>query len=396
MTAGDYQAGQCPVCGSTAVTHMLSIPAIPVMCNVQWPSRTQAETAPRGNVDLLFCSGCGHVFNGLFDPSKIDYVGDYENALHYSPRFQQFSNTLASRLVGKYQLRRSTIVEIGCGTGFFLAMLCSLGDNEGYGFDPGYSAVPGSSVPGGVTITANEFSEEYAHIDPSFVTCRHVLEHVADPLAFLQTLRKLLTRRREVPVYFEVPSMNYSFREAGIWDVIYEHFSYFTTDSLSTIFSSAGFSVNNIQHCFGDQFIGIEAIARKNPAEIHMPPSGELRSLGGLAARFGKLSSSKVRKWNEWLHALSKRGGKAVIWGAGSKGVAFLNIADEDRTIEYAVDLNPSKHGRYVAGTAQEIVAPNYLEHLRPEHVLITNPLYDGEIRQMLADRDVAAEVSCV
>jgi FlaA1/EpsC-like NDP-sugar epimerase len=107
-------------------------------------------------------------------------------------------------------------------------------------------------------------------------------------------------------------------------------------------------------------------------------------------------SSSKVQKWNEWLHTLRKRGGKAVIWGAGSKGVAFLNIADEDRTIEYAVDLNPSKHGRYVAGTAQEIVAPNYLEHLRPEHVLITNPLYDGEIRQMLADRDVAAEVSCV
>jgi SAM-dependent methyltransferase len=366
------------------------------MCNLRWPSRTLAEAAPRGGVDLLFCSGCGHVFNGLFDSSKIDYIGEYENALHYSPRFRRFSDQLAARLIGTYQLRKSTIVEIGCGTGVFLATLCSLGNSEGYGFDPGYTAVPGASAPGDVTIIANEFSEQYADIDPAFVICRHVLEHVPDPVAFLQRIRKLLTLRRDVPVYFEVPSMNYSFQEAGIWDVIYEHFSYFTIDSLATIFSSAGFLVKRIEHCFGDQFIGIEAIARRKPGENCMPPAGDMRLLTTLAAQFGKLYSSKVRQWQEWLYALSKRGDKAVIWGVGSKGVTFLNIADGDGAIQYAVDLNPAKQGRYVAGTGQKIVAPNYLEHLRPEHVLITNPLYIGEIRQMLADRDIVAEVSCV
>jgi SAM-dependent methyltransferase len=336
------------------------------------------------------------VFNGLFDPAKIDYVGDYENALHYSPRFQRFSDNLATRLIETYQLRKSTIVEIGCGTGEFLATLCRIGDNEGYGFDPGYSAMLANSASGGLTIIANEYSEEYADIDPAFVICRHVLEHVADPVAFLTRLCTLLTSHREVPVYFEVPSMDYSLREAGIWDVIYEHFSYFTSDSLATAFSSAGFSVINIQHCFGDQFIGIEAIARKNPADIRRASAGEMRSLAGLAEQYGKLYADKVRHWSEWLHALGERGGKAVIWGAGSKGVTFLNIADRDRTIQYAVDLNLAKQGRFVAGTGQEIVAPDYLEHLRPGYVLVTNPLYLGEIRQMLADRDVEAEVSCV
>lgn len=396
MTAGDCQTVQCPVCRSEEVTRMLSIPAVPVMCNVQWLSRMQAETAPRGCIDLLFCSGCGHVFNGLFDPSKIDYIGDYENALHYSPRFRQFSNQLAARLVKTYQLHKSSIVEIGCGTGNFLSTLCSHGDNEGYGFDPGYTALPGASLPYGVTLIASEYSEQYADIDPAFVTCRHVLEHVPDPVTFLQGLRKTLTLHREVPVYFEVPSMNYSFREAGIWDLIYEHFSYFTVESLATTFSSAGFLVKKIEHCFGDQFIGIEAIALGNPEVNNTPTTGDIRLLASSATQFGKLYDSKVQKWKEWLHVISKRGEKAVIWGAGSKGVTFLNIADGDRAIQYAVDLNPDKQGRYVAGTGQEIIAPEYLESVRSDHVLITNPLYVGEIRQMLADREITAEVFCV
>jgi len=396
MTARDYQTVQCPVCRSEEVTRMLSIPAVPVMCNVQWPSRMQAEMAPRGGIDLLFCSGCGHVFNSLFDPSKIEYIGDYQNALHYSPRFRQFSNQLAARLVKTYQLYKSSIVEIGCGTGDFLSTLCSHGDNEGYGFDPGYTALPGSSLPNGVTIIPNEYSEQYADIDPAFVTCRHVLEHVPDPVTFLQGLRKTLTLHREVPVYFEVPSMNYSFREAGIWDLIYEHFSYFTAESLDTTFSSAGFLVKKIEHCFGDQFIGIEAIALTSNEVNSTPTTGDTSSLASSAAQFGKFYNSKVHKWKEWVDAISKRGEKAVIWGAGSKGVTFLNIADGDRAIQYAVDLNPDKQGRYVAGTGQEIITPEYLEQVRPDHILVTNPLYVSEIRKMLSDREITAEVSCV
>jgi hypothetical protein len=190
--------------------------------------------------------------------------------------------------------------------------------------------------------------------------------------------------------------MNYSFQESGIWDIIYEHFSYFTSNSLATAFSGAGFLVKRIEHCFGDQFVGIEAIALRNPEANRTPSRSDVGSLASSAAQFGEHYDSKVQHWKEWLRAIRKCDEKAVIWGAGSKGVTFLNIADGDRTIQYAVDLNPAKHGRYIAGTGQEIVAPNYLENLRPKHVLITNPLYFGEIRQMLADRDIAAAVSCV
>lgn len=75
-----------------------------------------------------------------------------------------------------------------------------------------------------------------------------------------------------------------------------------------------------------------------------------------------------------------------MLWGAGSKGVMFLNLAGErTSTIVGAVDLNPRKHGKFIAGTGTPIIPPAELVRLRPDTVLVMNPLYEHEIRAELA-----------
>ncbi|MEZ5267937.1 MAG: hypothetical protein R2789_04985 [Microthrixaceae bacterium] len=54
-----------------------------------------------------------------------------------------------------------------------------------------------------------------------------------------------------------------------------------------------------------------------------------------------------------------------------------LSIQDE---IQYAVDINPHKQGMFMAGTGQEIVAPDFLATYRPDLVVIMNPVYLEEI----------------
>ena len=51
-----------------------------------------------------------------------------------------------------------------------------------------------------------------------------------------------------------------------------------------------------------------------------------------------------------------------MIWGAGSKGVAFLSMLGVGDEVDYAVDVNPGKHGMFMPGTGHEIVSPNRLE----------------------------------
>ena len=76
-----------------------------------------------------------------------------------------------------------------------------------------------------------------------------------------------------------------------------------------------------------------------------------------------------------------------ALWGSGSKGVTFLNLLDPGPVVQSVVDINPHKHGRFVAGTGHRVVAPEALIPDPPEMVVMTNPLYaleiEAEIRRM-------------
>ena len=67
-----------------------------------------------------------------------------------------------------------------------------------------------------------------------------------------------------------------------------------------------------------------------------------------------------------------------------------MKIEDE---IRYAVDINPFKHGTYMAGTGQEIVGPAFLKEEKPDVVIVMNPLYRNEISQTLAQMSLSPEI---
>ena len=82
------------------------------------------------------------------------------------------------------------------------------------------------------------------------------------------------------------------------------------------------------------------------------------------------------------IAAIEQAGRRWVIWGAGAKGVTFLNALGIEATrMPYIVDINPRKHARYVPGTAQEIVSPKRLVEYQPGYVFVMNPLYLDEVR---------------
>ena len=85
------------------------------------------------------------------------------------------------------------------------------------------------------------------------------------------------------------------------------------------------------------------------------------------------------------LKKLLDEGKRIVAWGAGARGVTFLNIFKDTR-IKYVVDINPHKQNMYVPGTGQKIVSPDFLKNYKPDYVILANPSYKQEIAGMLAD----------
>jgi hypothetical protein len=372
------RAVRCPVCGDDVGAPFVRIDSVPVHCNVLWPTRESALEAPRGDIHLTFCDGCGHVFNLAFDPSDTTYGEAYENSLHHSAVFQQYAASLVEDLVTRRDLRGRDIVEIGAGQGDFLQMLCSAGHNRGTGFDP--SALEASN-DGSVRLVAAPYDERFAGEPADVIVCRQVLEHIARPDEFVAMVRRVIGDRNGTWVVFEVPNGEWSFQRGGIWDVIYEHCGYFTPTSLATVFAAQGFAVDRLDAMFGGQFLLVEASVGTRSTPVADAAIGRIADD---VQRFGREYAEVVGRWRANLAELAFAGGTAVVWGAGSKGVSFLNAVDHAGAVRAAVDINPRKQGMHVPGTGQPIVGPEQLVSDPPDFVIAMNPNYRHEIRDRI------------
>lgn len=390
MTESTHETAHCPVCDSGDLSSCIRIPQVPVYCNVLHETREAARNSPKGDIDLRFCGRCGHLFNAAFDPARIDYSVDYENSLHYSERFQQYAQALAEHLIDIHGLRGKTVIEVACGQGDFLELLCALGGNRGIGFDPSHA--PGrSDTSSGVELTfiQDYYSEAYSDYQADLVCCRHALEHIDCPGGFLRTVRSAIGDR-PTPVFFEVPDALFTLRDLGIWDIIYEHCGYFSEASLQHVFLRNGFAVDRIETEFGGQFLalhGTPGISRVTA------PNRQPSDLAKLARRFADHYQAKVEGWGETLQRLRRDRRRAVLWGAGSKGVSFVNVMAATEEIGYLIDLNPYKDGRFVPGTGHEVRSPTFLADHRPDAVVVMNPLYVDEIGRDLRAMGLSPEI---
>jgi hypothetical protein len=369
---------------SSSLDLFFTMVEMPIYCNLLWSERQAAINCPKGDIKLAFCPKTGLISNIVFDPSKLDYDQDYENSLHYSPRFQAYAQSLAQDLVTRHQLNKKNIIEIACGKGDFLISLCEIGNNSGIGFDPSY--VPRAEhqpLADRVQFIQDYYSEKYQNYQADFICCRHALEHVPNPNDLLIPLRKAIGSSQDTIVFFEVPNALHTFRNMAVWDIIYEHCCYFVPASLVQAFVNHGFVVKRVEEVFEGQFLYLEAIpttAEKGSVEDQFEPLETVRQdLADFTSKF----TAKLNFWSEKLTHIAEKGKKAVVWGAGSKGVTFLNLLKQNNTIEYIVDLNPRKQGKYVAGSGQKIVAPEFLQQYKPDLIIIMNPIYEAEIQQL-------------
>jgi SAM-dependent methyltransferase len=345
---------------------------------------------------LAFCSTCGFIGNTAFEPSRLAYTQAYENSLDFSPKFQDYAQDLALQLIQRYELKHKTVIEIGCGKGEFLILLCKLGDNWGIGFDPTY--VPLSSHAGygdRINFIQDLYSQDYAHCQGDLICCRHTLEHVPKPTQLLQTLRHAIGDSN-TPVFFEVPNALYIFHQLAIWDIIYEHCCYFAPVTLAYAFAACGFQVQDVSDTFHGQFLCIEATPTNNRQGLTEKHANDVQQMAQDITTFTTAFECKLQTWREQLDTWTAQKQRIVVWGAGSKGVTFLNLLGAASQIDYVVDINPRKQGMYVAGTGQQIVSPEFLSTYQPNVVLVMNPNYADEIQQMTLNLGLNTELMCV
>lgn len=371
-----WPAGECPACGSRRpASQWYNFGALPAHAGALYDSRRQAINAPRGNIVLGVCGTCTYVGNTVFDESLIDYGSPYNLSLFGSVRYRKFAEKLAAELRDRFSLTGGLAVDIGAGGGEFLQILCG-SDVRGIGIEPGLRPQP--CTPN-ISIVREYFGTVPEEAEGSFYSCRHVLEHVARPAEFVGILRRRIGPRAGVPVYFEVPNMDWILRDEAYWNINYEHASYFTPHALSVMFSRRGFVVEEVREVFGGQYLGV--IARSRESDPGTIPTASV-NLGQIKA-FGTAYQRAAAYWRSTSKELQLE--STIGWCAGARAVAFFNTAGLSSSVPI-IDSNPARVGTFLPGTGQEIVGVDSLGSRTITTVLLTNPTFLREIQAEAAE----------
>jgi SAM-dependent methyltransferase len=388
----------CPACGVARLTVFFEEGNVPTNSCLLLDDPSESAAFPRGELQIAFCDSCGFITNTAFEPGRAEYSQRYEETQGFSAHFMAFAHELARRWVHDYDLANRTVLEIGCGKGEFLIEMARAGAGHCIGIDPGvHPERIDDPAAADIEWIADFYDQRYTHLDADVVICRHTLEHIPDVAEFMTTIRASIGDRPDTVVLFELPDVQRVLDEVAFWDMYYEHCSYFSLGSLARLFRRTGFEVVELSLEYDGQYLLIAARPSSVPAVGDpLPEEDDLARLRAGVDRFRTGYDELVGSWRARIAELKAGGGRAVIWGSGSKGVSFIsNLALGDE-LAAAVDINPHKWGKFMVGSSHEIIAPEALRTVAPDLVVAMNPVYIGEIGAQLDALGVSTELTAL
>jgi SAM-dependent methyltransferase len=392
-TIDQSQSPRCPICGTNNLHTFLELKGMPAQDGVVYATAEAAKDAPTGDISLGFCRDCCYIGNMAFDADKVGF-SEYRYSQHHSPKYQKHVDYVIAKLIDKRGIRKKTVVDVGCGDGYFLRKICAAGDNRGTGIDPSAIINVEQDIGDGrLTMIRDYYSGKYAHHRGDLVSCRHVIDELSSPRDILQTLSGSLADDATSIIYLEIPNAIRTLEQKLVWNIGYAKRSWFTAASIKALFGLCGLSVLEIEELFDGEYLGVTG---KRSVDTDNRAHQAVEMVGPLVAMLGDLErhfKSEVARWTARVAQLRERREKTAIWGAGMRGINFLSRFGNEAVFQKVVDINPERQGVYLPCSASYVESPDVLKAFSPDRIVLSNPNYKEEIRHQLADMGINCEL---
>jgi len=349
----------CRLCGNKfADASLLSLPDMPKA--VQNMPTSKAEAAAGVVLDVRQCSACGFV---QLTNDPVPYHKDVIRPGGVSKSMKARQHDQFKKFIERFSLAGKNILEIGSGSGEYLAILNELTVNA-FGMEHNAKFSKIANEKGLKTFKAypTDLSGPPDGIMFDAFISINVLEHVPDPGAFLRSCADLLTENGVAMI--SVPDFEFELDDNYLFSFMSDHLSYFSPDTLRNALSTNGFEV-------------VELFKNKE-LNVITAYVGKRRQcdLSAAKEKCHKINSDI----NNYMETILNSGGRIAIWGASHLAFSIIASSGIAKMLSYIVDSSPVKQGRFAPASGLEIFAPKHLREDTVNAVLIMCPEYSAEI----------------
>lgn len=379
--AGTRPAPSCRFCGSPLEVTFADLGMTP-------PSNAYLRAEELGRMEPFFplhahvCGACFLVQLEQFQ-SPDEIFGDYAYFSSYSESWLAHARRYAEMAVARFALDGdSQVIEVASNDGYLLQYFLGAGVPV-LGIEPAANVAAvaaGRGIPSltrffGVE-TARELAAQGRQAD--LLIGNNVLAHVPDINDFVAGLAIAL--KSDGTVTMEFPHLLQLIRNVQFDTIYHEHFSYLSFLAVDRIFQAHGLELYDVEE-LATHGGSLRIYARHRGAAGPIAHAvGEMRAreraagLEDLATYRGFAERVKLVKRGllSFLIEAKFAGKKIAAYGAAAKGNTLLNYCGiRSDFVDYVVDLNPHKQGRFLPGTHIPIRHPDEVARTRPDYLLI-------------------------